>query len=96
MLRAHMQQNAAGSGRQVVPVAQLYAILDREFKLRRPPECTTCAVPLPYWRRPPDEVSANWFIGTPRVCGHGCDIVIAEILADLWTRYDVDRTPTLP
>ena len=76
-----------------MPVAQLYAILDREFKARRPEACRTCAVPLPYWRKPPDDVSANWFIGTPRVCAQGCDIVIAEILAELWTRYDVDRTP---
>jgi hypothetical protein len=97
MLRAHMQHTkAARKGRQVVPVAQLYAILDREFKLRRPAACTSCAVPLPYWRLPPDEVSANWFIGTPRVCGHGCDIVIAEILAQLWTRYEIDRTPSKP
>ena len=89
-----MQQQASHPPRKVIPVAQLYAILDREFKARRPAACTTCAVPLPSWRRPPDDVSANWFIGTPRVCGHGCDIVIAEILAELWTRYNVDRTPT--
>jgi hypothetical protein len=46
---AHMQQQKKPSrqARQVVPVAQLYAILDREFKARRPPACTTCAVPLP-------------------------------------------------
>lgn len=82
--------------RQVVPVAQLYAILDREFKARRPAACKTCAVPLPYWRKPPDDVSANWFIGTPTICAHGCDGVIAELLAELWTRYDVDRTPAKP
>ena len=87
-----MQQSA----RQTLPVAQLYAILDREFRSRRPAACTTCSVPLPYWRKPPDEVSANWFIGTPRPCEHGCDSAIAQILAELWTRYDIDRTPTLP
>ena len=90
------QKKAVREPRQVIAVAQLYAILDREFKVRRPEACKTCAVPLPYWRLPPDDVSANWFIGTPRVCGHGCDIVIAEILAQLWTRYDVDRTPAMP
>lgn len=82
--------------RQLIPVAQLYAILDREFKRLRPRGCATCAVPLPYWRKPPDDVSANWFIGTPRECAHGCQLVIAELLANLWTRYDIDRTPTLP
>ena len=86
----------ARRARQVIPVAQLYAILDREFKARRPEACTTCAVPLPYWRKPPDDVSANWFIGTPTACPHGCGGVIAELLAELWTRYDVDRTPSIP
>jgi hypothetical protein len=85
---AHMQHD-----RQALPVAQLYAILDREFKLRRPARCTTCAVPLPYWRKPPDDVSANWFIGTPTECPHGCHLLVAELLAELWTRYDIDRTP---
>ena len=82
--------------RQHLPVAQLYAILDREFRSKRPAACTACAVPLPFWRKPPDDVSANWFIGTPRECEHGCEAVIAEVLAELWTRYNVDRTPTLP
>ena len=59
--------------RQLLPVAQLYAILDREFRSKRPAACTLCAVPLPFWRQPPDDVSANWFIGTPTLCGHGCD-----------------------
>ena len=88
-----MQKHAARPSRQLIPVAQLYAILDREFKARRPASCKTCAVPLPYWRKSPDDVSANWFIGTPTPCVHGCDRVIAELLAELWTRYDVDRAP---
>lgn len=79
--------------RTTVPVAELYGILDREFRRRRSSACTSCTVPLPYWRRPPDDVSANWLIGTPLPCRHGCDVVIAELLAELWTRYDIDRTP---
>ena len=85
---AHMQHD-----RRILPVAQLYAILDREFKRLRPAGCTTCAVPLPYWRKPPDDVSANWFIGTPTECDHGCHLLVAELLARLWTQYDIDRTP---
>jgi len=79
--------------RTTIPVAHLYAILDRRFKELRPAACTRCTVPLPYWRLPPDDVSANWFIGTPTECEHGCHIVIAELLAHLWTSYDIDRTP---
>jgi hypothetical protein len=86
---AHMQ----GPFRQPLPAAQLYAILDREFKKRRPVQCRSCNVPLPYYQSPADDVSANWFIGTPHHCEYGCHLVIAELLVQLWTRYDLDRTP---
>jgi hypothetical protein len=75
--------------RKTVTSAQLYAILDREFKALRPKTCVRCRVPLPYFRKPPDEVSANWAIGTPSSCPNGCHLVIAELLAKLWTRYDI-------
>lgn len=75
--------------RKTITSAQLYAILDREFKVLRPKECGRCRVPLPYFRNPPDDVSANWAIGTPSDCPHGCHLVIAELLTRLWTRYDI-------
>ncbi|MEO7741638.1 MAG: hypothetical protein ABIR98_01700 [Usitatibacter sp.] len=79
--------------RKTIPVAHLYAILDREFKRRRPAACTRCNVPLPFYQRPPDDVSANWFIGTAPECPFGCHLLIAEVLAELWTKYDIDRMP---
>lgn len=88
-----MHIRAHPMARQRLPAAHLYAILDREFKRLRPKACTQCTVPLPYFQRPPDEVSANWFIGQPTQCPHGCHFVIAELLARLWTEYDLDRTP---
>jgi hypothetical protein len=75
--------------RESIPAAQLYAVLDREFKALRSPRCKGCHVPLPFWRESPDEVSANWLIGQPTECPHGCHLVIAELLASLWTRYDI-------
>ena len=47
-------------------------------------------MPLPYYGGAPDEVSANWLIGHPSICPHGCHRVIAEVLAQLWTRYDLN------
>jgi hypothetical protein len=76
--------------RTTIPAAHLYAVLDREFKQLRSAECRKCRIPLPYWRKPPDEVSANWNIGTPTECPHGCHVVIAELLARLWSRYDIE------
>jgi hypothetical protein len=75
--------------RKIISSAQLYAILDREFKALRPKLCTKCRVPLPYFRKAPDDVSANWAIGTPAECPEGCHVVIAELLARLWTAYDM-------
>jgi hypothetical protein len=86
---ARAKGNAAVS-RKTISSAQLYAILDREFKALRRKECTDCRIPLPYWRRPPDEVSANWAIGTPSQCPRGCHLVIAELLTKLWTQYDIE------
>jgi len=81
------------TARTAIDPAHLYAILDHEFRQLRPRGCTRCSVPLPYWRKSPDEVSANWIIGAPRECEHGCHLVIAELLTRMWTRYDMERAP---
>jgi hypothetical protein len=75
--------------RTKIDPARLYAELDREFRANRPAICGKCRVPLPYYRAAPDEVSANWLIGHATICPHGCHRVIAEVLAELWTRYDI-------
>jgi hypothetical protein len=75
--------------RTTLTTAQLYAVLDREFRRRRSAFCASCSVPLPYWRAAPDDVSANWVIGSPTVCPHRCHIVIAELVTLLWSRYDM-------
>ena len=73
-----------------VSAAKLYAVLDREFRLLRPPACTQCRIPLPYWHAAPDDVSANWRFGTPTACEHGCHVIMAELLARLWTQYELE------
>ena len=75
--------------RTTITAAQLYTILQREFETLKPRRCARCRAPLPYYRAPPDEVSANWHIGTPAECPEGCHLVIAEMLTRLWTRYDI-------
>ena len=77
--------------RTTISAAQLYEILDREFRKLRPRACTACRVPLPYWRQAPDDVSANWNIAQPVQCPHGCHLVIAELLTRVWTRYDIEK-----
>jgi hypothetical protein len=76
--------------RTTIPAAQLYTILDVEFRALKPKACKKCRAPIPYYRPPPDDVSANWNIGTPPECPERCHLVIAELLAKLWTRYDIE------
>lgn len=80
--------------RQRLPAAKLYAVLEREFRARRPAQCSSCHIPLPYWSAAPDDVSANWRFGTPSFCPHGCHVVIAELLTEMWSRYDIEACPT--
>ena len=76
--------------RKTISATQLYVILDQDFRALKPRGCTRCRAPLPYFRKPPDEVSANWNIATPPECPDRCHLVIAELLARLWTRYDIE------
>jgi hypothetical protein len=75
--------------REAISAPKLYAMLDREFRLVRNVACANCRMPLPFFREPADEFTANWHIGTPKRCERGCHLKIAEILAKLWTRYDL-------
>ena len=77
--------------RATITSTQLYALLDREFKALRKPQCKTCTSPLPYWRTPPDDVSANWTVGTPKSCEWGCHLVVAELVTKMWSKYDIER-----
>jgi hypothetical protein len=82
--------------RRTVTASALYAILDREFRRTRSPDCVRCYTPLPFYRDPPDDVSANWDIGTPDECPHHCRRVIAEVVARLWTEYELAPRSTPP
>ena len=66
----------------------LYTLLNSELRRRRVTDCG-CRMPLPYVIPRPDDVSANWRIGTPSPCPHKCDILIVEIVAAMWAKYDL-------
>lgn len=68
---------------------QLYMLLKEEFDVRRPSACGRCRVPLPYAVARPDEVSANWRLGTPSTCPHRCDVVVSEVALLLAAKYDM-------
>lgn len=76
--------------RTPLPTASLYALLNREFQKHRPPACRACRVPLPYRCDPVHEGAANWQIGTPPRCPHGCGRVIEELVRTLGAQYELE------
>jgi hypothetical protein len=75
---------------------RLYALLVKEFEVRRSRACGACRMPLPFLIERPDDVSANWRIGTPPECGHGCHSTITEIAAAAWPQYDLNDPVSVP
>jgi hypothetical protein len=80
--------------RQALPAAKLYAMLAEAFEKARDPQCRRCAMPLPVFRSPADSYAANWHTGVPRYCPFRCHLVIGEVQALLWIRYDMQPFET--
>lgn len=68
--------------------ADLFVLLDREFRRRRPRECASCDVQLPY---PVARSGApsNWETLVPVGCGHACATVFEDVLAEFQRLYDL-------
>ena len=75
--------------RDRLTLSELYTRLNTEFRALRPRGCSDCRMPLPVPMERPDTNSANWRIGMPRICEHGCHGVIVEIAARCWPKYDL-------
>lgn len=88
-----MRSDSSGAAREAVPAALLYALLVTEFNRKRDPKCSECKVPLPIFRAPADESSANWHTGVLRWCPFRCHLVLGEVQAALWVRYDLASDP---
>lgn len=78
--------------RKSVTVEELYAVLQREFSMRRSEECRACVTPIPVRRTPADEASTNWFITEPIACAHNCNALLGEIATELMSRYELERS----
>jgi hypothetical protein len=79
----------ASAAREAISSGRLYGLLMREFEKAGGGGCRTCQVPLPVFREPADEFTANWHIGQAKHCPFKCHLLLAEIQAKLWTRYDL-------
>lgn len=78
------------SGRVALAAHDLYALLEREFRRRRPPDCESCYVQFPFRvDRKGDEGAPNWEILPAFKCPYHCAVVLEEVASFLGRRYDL-------
>ena len=75
--------------RTCTTAADLFVLIDREFRRRKARECTACYVSLPYRVDRGEEEDANWEIVLPTGCRWGCDLLVEEIVGEFQSRYDL-------
>jgi hypothetical protein len=75
--------------RTPIAAADLFVLLDREFQRRKPRECDTCFVSLPFRVDVRGTDAPNWETLVPLGCGQRCDAVLEEIVAQLQAIYDL-------
>jgi hypothetical protein len=68
-----------------VTAADLFVLLDREFRRRKARECASCVVQLPY--RVDERNDANWQVVAPTPCSRGCSVVFEEIVEEFQGLY---------
>jgi hypothetical protein len=68
--------------------ADLFVLLDREFRRRKARECASCSLQLPY--RLPGSHGANWQVVAPSACARGCDAVLEELVREFQALYELE------
>jgi hypothetical protein len=75
--------------RTAIAAADLYVLLQREFRRRQVPNCTACYVQLPFRVDKRETHDANWEVIIPPECGFNCRDVMDEVVQDFSRRYDL-------
>jgi hypothetical protein len=75
--------------RTEIYAADLYVLLQREFRRRQSPECANCFAQFPFRVDRLDANSPNWEVVLPPHCGYGCAAIMEELVADLAQLYDL-------
>ena len=82
------------SKRKPISAGELYVQLDREFRQRRPRECASCYLLMPF--RVDRDEGPNWEVLAPRACAHGCTDIIDELVTEFGQLYDLEAEETEP
>ena len=75
--------------RTPIAAADLYVLLQREFRRRQVPDCTACFVQLPFRVDRPEIDRANWEVIIPASCSFNCREVMDDVVEDFSHRYDL-------
>lgn len=75
--------------RTPIAAADLYVLLQREFRRRQVPDCSACYVQLPFRVDRTDGSAANWEVIVPADCGYNCRELMHEVIDDLSRRYEL-------
>lgn len=79
--------------RTEIIAADLYVLLQREFRRRQDPRCGTCFVQLPFRVDREDADSPNWEVLLPQPCRYGCQDLIVELVGEYGMLYDLLPEP---
>jgi len=75
--------------RNEIDAADLYVLLQKEFRRRRSGECHDCFVQLPFRVDRIEADAPNWEIVMPPHCVKGCAALLEELAADFGLLYDL-------
>jgi hypothetical protein len=75
--------------RTPIQAADLYVLLQREFRRRQVPDCSACYMQLPFRVDRGRDEAPNWEVIFPTECGFGCREVMDEVIEDFSQRYEL-------
>ena len=75
--------------RTPIAAADLYVLLQREFRRRQVPDCSSCYVQLPFRVDRSDANGSNWEAIVPATCEYNCREVMDEVIEDFSRRYEL-------
>ncbi len=78
--------------RTEIDAADLYVLLQREFRRRQSPDCNACFVQLPFRVDRRDDNEPNWELVMPPQCAKGCAALLEELIVDFGMLYDLRAT----
>ena len=75
--------------RTPIQAADLYVLLQREFRRRQLPACGTCYVQFPFRVDRVEADRPNWEVILPAECQFGCREIMDEVIEDFSQRYEM-------